>query len=169
MLPGNLEQSIRQLRINLITWRVVVASRKGRKAFMVAVMMVVCFATVSFGQQFDVPSGTTSGVNVSGTWKGIWKDINNRKGLMLASFSQTSGSIRGTVSFKHTPCGDIMNVPVSGKVSGNFARFKATIVCVEEQEIRMEGAVYLNQFIGGGFAAIDGTELKDAGSFYLQK
>jgi preprotein translocase subunit SecY len=149
------------------------AMSKHKSLLLVAVIGVVVFgfAAVLLAQQVDTPSDSASAVNVSGQWKGVWRQVVNGRsqGAVIATITQSGATLTGEVTVKSTPCGDLV-VPVKGVVSGTVVDVKGPFSCEgRRQQLRFQGGEYRNVFIGGGFFVYQGGQVDDGGTFYMNK
>jgi hypothetical protein len=134
-------------------------------------VVVFGFAAVLPAQQVDHPSDGVSAVNVSGQWRGVWRQVANGRsqGTVIATLTESGSTLTGQVTIKSTPCGDLV-VPVKGTVSGTAVDFKGPFTCEgRRQQLRFQGGEYRNVFIGGGFFVYQGRLVDDGGTFYMNK
>ncbi len=131
--------------------------------------LVLASAVMLSGQEVDPEMDTPFAVNVSGQWKGLWKNSSGHKGVLTASFNQSLSGISGTLLVQGTPCGDL-NVTVEGKVAGTFVDLKGPFTCNGRRQIfRFAGGVHQNNFVGGSWyvTAAGSSEVEELGPFYI--
>jgi hypothetical protein len=111
-------------------------------------------------------------VDVTGIWQGSWISYDQDSGDLTVNMNQSGTTLGGSLTVRDTECGDFLNRPLSGSVSGNIITINASAYCSLDQtnnSLSFTSGTVNGNSISGNYTVTGTGGYSDSGTFSLTR